>query len=69
MSDIQSIEFDKYFWTKNQAEEWLKNHKIIPMKVAHITKNYIRYRIEEPNYRYYRVKDIGDGILLTLGFQ
>ena len=28
--------------------EWLKGHNYIPIKRAHVTKNYRRYRLIEP---------------------
>jgi hypothetical protein len=58
MSEIQSVLFNKDYFTKTQAKQWLSE-----------TKNLYRYRQTEPNkYRNFRMKRIDDGIQFVLGF-
>jgi len=60
--EIQSVRFDKRY-TKTQANKWLKEHNIKPLKKVHITENQLRYRIVEPvEGAKFRTKQIGDGI-------
>jgi len=69
MSKIQAVIFNKLIWSNKEAQLWLNQHKLKPIKNVHITKNYRRYRIIEPNYKYkynYITHDIGNGIKLIL---
>src|SRR5579885_2717298 len=68
-SNIQAIIFKKENWTENKAEKWLKMHNFNPIKNVHITENYLRYRLKNPNkLNEYRTYDIGNGIKLILEF-
>lgn len=49
MSSIQSIIFKKDKYTTDEARKWLKKHKHIPIKRVDKTKEYLRYRIAEPD--------------------
>jgi len=67
MSKIQAVIFDKLIWSNKEAQLWLNQHKLKPIKGVHITKNYRRYRIMEPNYKYnYITYDINNGIKLII---
>ena len=58
MSKVQSILFDKDFFTTKEARKWLKNNNFKPIKRVHKTKNYLRYRIRYPYKKYeYRIID------------
>lgn len=48
MSVLQSIAFNRNSWNMKEVFDWLDNHNIFPMKEPHITKNYIRIRIQDP---------------------
>lgn len=48
MSTIQSVLFDKNFYTTEDACKWLHKHKLKPIKKVHETENYYRYRLQEP---------------------
>ena len=68
-SNIQAIIFKKENWTENKAEKWLKMHNFNPIKNVHITENYLRYRLKNPNkLNEYRTYDIGNGVKLILEF-
>lgn len=69
MSSIQAVLFDRNYWDLKQTFEWLYNHHIYPMKKAHITNNYIRYRIQLPN-KFNRLRTIStnDGIKFIIGY-
>ena len=68
MSYLQSVLFSKDMYNKSYANKWLKRNKYIPIKKVDETKNYYRYRISEPNYKYYRIIDFDIGIKAVLGF-
>lgn len=62
--NLQAILFDKSKWSSTQAMRWLKKYDFVPIKKAHVTKNYRRYRLVEPKesfkYRTIRIgKDTG----------
>ena len=50
---IQAMLFDKNYWTTNDARTYLKKSNKKPIKRVHITDNYYRYRLIEPNYNKY----------------
>jgi hypothetical protein len=53
-------------WTLDASKDWLSMHNIRPMKPAHATTNYYRFRINLPerNHEFY-TKEIGHGILFV----
>ena len=70
MSHIQAIIFHKDYFDKRSAEQWLKKHKYKKIKPFHITLNYIRARIKEPNedlYNY-RIVTIKKGIKFVIAY-
>jgi hypothetical protein len=46
--DIQAVLFNKDKWSTNSAKLWLKKHGYKPIKRAHMTENFYRYRLHEP---------------------
>lgn len=67
---IQSILFDNRVWTLLAAHKWLMKNNIFPKKSAHMTKNHIRFRIEDPEkYQRFRTKKLDNGIDLVFGFK
>jgi hypothetical protein len=67
-TEIQSVLFDKNKWTKKTAHKWLDRHNLYPLKSAHTTLHFIRYRIENPKkYRRFVTKKLFRGIELVLG--
>jgi len=48
MSRIQSIIFDKMYWTQGQAESWLQHHGFKNDKID-ITENTYRFRQFHPS--------------------
>lgn len=50
---IQSVLFYVDKWTAAQARQFLNRHHLVPIKPAHVTDNYRRYRLLEPNYELY----------------
>lgn len=70
MSQIQSVLFDKSYYSRKSSLNWLIKHKLKPLKSVHITKNYYRYRLKDPKkYKYFRIISITDNIKFVLGFQ
>lgn len=65
MFKIHSVLFPLDF--KNKLE-WLKEHKLKPIKKAHITENFHRYRIIDPKmFNSFITKKLKNGISLVLG--
>jgi len=72
MSTKQAILFDtKKGWTERLSHEWLKEHRLIPIKPVHKTANYLRYRLQEPDEKHYRYRIInfGHGVHAVIGFR
>lgn len=69
-SHIHGVLFDKIKWTPTTSLNWLKEHKLKPIRPRNISERYFRYRITIPNYNLYDyyTKDIGHGIKFILGF-
>ena len=72
MSDVQSVIFNKSQWRPRTAETWLKKHGYKTSfygKKVDITPNYYRYRQIAPHkFKTYRNKDLGNGVMLVIGF-
>jgi len=51
--NIQAVLFDKNYWNTTNARAHLKASNKNPIKRVHITDNYLRYRLIEPNYKKY----------------
>jgi len=69
MSHIQAIIFNKLYFTKRQADHWLKRHDFERIKPLHETVHYYRARLKEPNTRYeYRIKSLTRGVKAVIGF-
>ena len=69
MTVTQSVIFRKDLYNTTRCRRWLLKHKLKPIKKAHETSSYYRYRIKEPDYdKYeYRIKRISDGIKMIIG--
>jgi hypothetical protein len=46
--ELQAVLFDKNNFTTTSARRWLKDHSLVPIKMVHKTKHYLRYRIRDP---------------------
>ena len=69
-TSIQSVAFDLKVWTTKDARQWLKDHGHKPTKRVDTNKTFHRYRLQDPNkFMRIRVKDIGKGIRLLIGFK
>ena len=66
---IQSILFDKNFWTIKQAIMWLESNGYVHKKV-HETDKFYRFRQLSPSYDTYRyiTKKIPNHIELIVGY-
>ena len=68
-SIVQSIIFDKNKYTVEKAKKWLKSHGYKYGDVDE-KQHHIRFRQVEPGkFKYFRTKEIADGIKLILGFE
>ena len=69
-SEIQAVLFDKHFWTKEEAEEYLKKHDYKPIKELHETKNRIRARLIDPQiFSHFMIHKIPNHVELLIGFR
>lgn len=51
---MQAILFNNKQYNKQNSGKWLSSHVYRPIKPPHVTKNYIRYRLQKPNGEHYR---------------
>lgn len=59
---VQSILFNKLYFTKRKAIEWLEDNEFVPLKI-HETDKFYRFRMLEPKKgSRYRVKKFNKGI-------
>ena len=69
MSFVQAVLFSRDLYDTNRARRWLFRHKFSPIKRVHITTNWLRYRIREPEDKYeYRLKVLTQGIKVVIEF-
>jgi hypothetical protein len=55
---IQSIIFNKHYWTIEDAVAWLLARKIKVLKY-HDTPNFVRFRLLHPVFNNYYTKELG----------
>lgn len=69
-SFVQSILFDRHYWSIGNAENWLRNNGYktsFHNKKVDITKNFLRYRQKAPKPNHaYHIKKLNDYIDLVL---
>jgi hypothetical protein len=70
-SQVQSIIFNKNFYSTNQAKAWLKKHKFIAdFKEPHKTANFIRFRQFNPSVGLrYITKKASPGIEFIIAYK
>ena len=67
-SKIQAIIFKNDRFTSKQARDYLKKHKLKPIKRVHKTDNFLRYRLRDPaDFKRFRTIK-RDGFDLIIGF-
>lgn len=71
MTEIQSIIFNKQNYSIDSAKKFLKDHKLFPIKDVHITKNYYRFRLKNPDTSIYnyKIKQISSGVKLIFQYK
>lgn len=68
MSNIQALLFDKHYYNINDVNDYLKNHNLKKLKPYHITDNYIRVRLIDPNkFTHYFTLEKKKGIKMIIG--
>lgn len=69
-SDIQSVVFERKYWTKNNALNWLHHNGLKPLNgVDLIHPKQYRYRIRDPRlFKYFISKKLDHHIMLIIGF-
>ncbi len=67
MSDLQSIHFDRRYYTLPQAKSYMKRHHH-PIKKTDITENFIKFRQQSPSYRHYFTKIPYPGVHYIIGY-
>ena len=70
MSIVQAIVISKEYFTKRQAENWIKRHpEFKPIKKIHETIHTYRFRLKFPDDRFdYRMKTLTTGVKAVIGF-
>lgn len=67
--EVQAVLFDVNKWDIINSHLWMQKHSIYPIKSPHITDNYIRYRIEDPDkYSRLRTKQVTPSIQFIIGY-
>lgn len=67
---VQSITFDKNVWTILGAHQWMIKHRFYPIKSPDITRNRLRFRLENPSkFSRFITKVLPKGIELIIGFK
>lgn len=70
MSEVQAILFDRNYWLPSEAEGWINLHNYRPIKAMHTSKNYYRFRIQNPDkFKRLRTLKIGNYISFIVGFR
>lgn len=68
-SEIHSVIFDKAYYSQSAAKKELSKMGLKPIKNVDITKNYLRYRIQDPSkYSKFAIKNTSKNMKLVLGF-
>ena len=49
---IQAVLFDKTKYTEEEAMQFLRQHKLRPIKPVHITEQKLRYRLALPHFQH-----------------
>ena len=67
---LQAVLFNKSIYDTTYARRWLRRHNITALKRVHETTNWLRYRINQPDYdRFeYKTKNFGNGIKAVIGY-
>jgi hypothetical protein len=47
--NVQSISFPLTTWDVKSSRDWLRKHNYYPIKPAHFTENFIKYRLKDPD--------------------
>lgn len=69
-NQVQAILFKKDKWSSKKSLFWLKEHNYNPIKEVHITKNFRRYRIRNPDkFKRFITKKLKNNIDLIIGFK
>lgn len=68
VSFIQSVIFDKNYFTKYEALKWIKQHKFKHSKIDEKHDTF-RFRQYEPYlFKYMRYKKLTNGVSVVIGF-
>ncbi len=69
-SVVQSVLFDIKKFNSRSARKWLREHDYPTIKRVDKTKSLLRYRLKEPSlFKKFRIKNLGKGIKVVLGFK
>lgn len=66
MSKVQSVVFDKRYWSIPRAKQWLREHGYMSPKVD-IKEHQLRFRQLEPNFKRYYSQHITPTIMFIIG--
>lgn len=68
-SEIQAVIFNNKAWNEKRARKELKKLNLMPLKPAHRTSNYLRYRIKDPSqFARFVTKPTSKDYSLVIGF-
>lgn len=63
--EVQSVIFPRSVFDPKKARKWLKDHHLKNIKRVHVTEDYLRYRMREPDPKgNYITVEIEQGIKL-----
>jgi hypothetical protein len=69
MSSIHSVIFDSSVWDTTTAKQWLKDHRLTPIKRVHRTNNTLRYRLIDPSeFNRFSSKKLKNNITIVFGY-
>ena len=71
MSELQAILFQRDTYNQRQASAFLKRNNLYKIKPFHITKNFIRARLKQPDYNkfYYKTGQLTPHIKCIFEFK
>ena len=70
VSEVQSVRFDRRYWTTAEARTWLKKHDFKALKRVHKTDKMLRYRIKDPElFKSFTTKNVKLFVQLIIGFK
>lgn len=69
-SEKQAVLFNRSSWTVPEAEKWLNEQQLKPIKRVHETDRFLHYRLRDPGYfKKFRTIKTDKGIEFVIGYK